>query len=200
MLTAFDTDVRREYTNVRWVGFHSPLSQHRWKCQISLLSNSLLPQMSLSSTFRDILVKKVILPKFANFLYFWEWICHAAAWFIFHGKEGGLHVLAGLAPSSQTVGYLLRSHWLASGQKNSVKSCFKNSLQWKNCTRLLLTKWIWGPGKSTYMFSVTFRFLLPRQASVVKASRRKAEICRRWVENIYVDLPWPIWHFNGSIR
>jgi hypothetical protein len=49
------------------------------------------------------------------------WICHAAARFIFHGKEGGIQVLAGLAPSGQTAGSLLRTPWLASGQKNSVK-------------------------------------------------------------------------------
>ncbi len=32
---------------------------------------------------------------------------------VFPGKEGGIQVLAGLAPCSQTVGSLLRTHWSA---------------------------------------------------------------------------------------
>ncbi len=49
------------------------------------------------------------------------------------------------------------------------------------------------PGKSTYTFSAErLRISAPCQASVVEASRRKAEICWRWAENIYVDLPWPL--------
>jgi hypothetical protein len=56
----------------------------------------------------------------------------------------------------------------------------------------LPTKWHGGPGKSTYTFSAErLRISTPCQASVVRASRQKAEICRRWAENVYVDLPWP---------
>jgi hypothetical protein len=39
----------------------------------------------------------------------------------------------------------------------------------------------------------------PRQASMVRASRRKAEIRRRWAENVYVDLPWPMKQWLCSI-
>jgi hypothetical protein len=51
---------------------------------------------------------------------------------MFPTKEGGIQVLAGLAPSTQTVRPLLRTSWLAKPtRKKLAKSCSANSLQWE---------------------------------------------------------------------
>ncbi len=49
---------------------------------------------------------------------------------VFPGKDGGTPVLAGLAPSSQTVGSLFSTPWPA--QKFDKKMFLVISLQWKN--------------------------------------------------------------------
>ncbi len=62
----------------------------------------------------------------------------------FPGKEGAIHLLAGLAPSYQTVGSLLRTpDWHSWCKKNLQKLNSANSLQWKKYAHLLLIRWIW---------------------------------------------------------
>ncbi len=46
------------------------------------------------------------------------------------GKEGGIQGLAGLAPSSQTVGSLLKKPW--PDRKIQQKESSLNSQKWKN--------------------------------------------------------------------
>ncbi len=47
----------------------------------------------------------------------------------FPGKEGGIEVLAGIAPLSQTV---LKTPWPFAGEKNLTKVSSVSSCQWKN--------------------------------------------------------------------
>ncbi len=72
-----------------------------------------------------------ISPTFSNLqTYFLLWVCCAA---VFPCKEGGIQVLAGLAPSSQTIGSLLRTPWLAKPATKIWQNVSSpNSLQWKN--------------------------------------------------------------------
>ncbi len=193
MLTAFDTDVLREYTDVRWVGFHPPLCQHRWKCQISLLSNSLLPQMSLSSTFRDFLVKKWF---YQNLLIFYtckctfgvDMPCSCTVHIPWEGgRDTGLGRSSSIWPNSRIF---IKNPLARLRPEKFSKTCFKYSLQWKNCTRLLLTKWIWGPSKSEYTFSVTFCFPLPARLQWLEPAGRKqksADVERKMYTLIYPD-------------
>ncbi len=46
-------------------------------------------------------------------MYFWGLVCCAVVRAHSHGLLGEIKVLAGLAPSSQTVGSLKRTPWLA---------------------------------------------------------------------------------------
>ncbi len=73
-----------------------------WKTLNFPFSKFTLDQSGFAKHFKWFFIyKKVILPKCANFLYlqtyFWGWVCHAAAYL---RKDGGIQVLAGLAPFS----------------------------------------------------------------------------------------------------
>jgi hypothetical protein len=75
--------------------------------------NFLLPKVSLSNSFNNL--KIVISQNLAN-IYTCKCILRVGMPCSFAGtftrKEGGMHVLAGLAPSSQTIVYLLTTAWL----------------------------------------------------------------------------------------
>jgi hypothetical protein len=58
-------------------------------------------------------------------MYFKGWVCHTAAYL---KKDGGIQVLVGLAPSSQTVGSLLKNHCPAKYSiKKFVRQIYFNS-------------------------------------------------------------------------
>jgi hypothetical protein len=54
---------------------------------------------------------------------FWEWLLYMGP---FPWKEGGIQVLGGEAPSSQTEGSLLRTLWLVKPAAKIVKTYFIN--------------------------------------------------------------------------
>jgi len=61
----------------------------------------------------------------------------------FHGKDGGIQVLAGLALSSQTLLSLLRTPGCQSCLEKFSKSEFDEFTSIENYTQLLLIKPIW---------------------------------------------------------
>jgi hypothetical protein len=55
---------------------------------------------------------------------------------MFPGKEGGIQVLAGVAPSSQTVGSYLRTSLAGKSiQKNSTKREYSEFTSMEKCTQ-----------------------------------------------------------------
>jgi hypothetical protein len=69
----------------------------------------------------------VVLPNFANFFILANVLLGVGTLDscvgMFPRTEGGIKVLAGLAPSSQTVGSLLRTPWLAKSARNIWQKC-----------------------------------------------------------------------------
>ncbi len=59
---------------------------------------------------------------------------------LFPGKEGEIQVLAGLAPSGQTVGSLLRTPAGKASQNFSAKCHFREFTSMEKYTRLFLIK------------------------------------------------------------
>jgi hypothetical protein len=84
-----------------------------------------------------------ISPKFAIFIlanvHFWgegEGMPHSCMG-DFPRKEGGIQVLAGIAPNSQTIRYLFRTPGQQSKpEKNQQKLISANSFQWKKIDQL----------------------------------------------------------------
>ncbi len=106
-----------------------------WKCQILHLMNFLFPNVSLTNSFSY--SKIVILRIFSN-IYTCKCILRVGMPCSFAGtftsKEGGMHVLAGQAPSSQTTVYLLTTAWL----KQLAKSVLGEFTSMEKYTQLLL--------------------------------------------------------------
>ncbi len=66
---------------------------------------------------------------------------------MFPGKESEIQVLAGLASFCQTVGFLLRTPWLAKPQKNLATIEFGKFTSVGKYTQLFFMKCIWQSKK-----------------------------------------------------
>ncbi len=56
-----------------------------------------------------------------------------------------------------------------------------------------------GPGKTTYVFSVTFRLACYQQAGRVWSGGKGTENTLALEENVYVVLPTPVWPIEKAI-
>ncbi len=64
-------------------------------------------------------------------------LCSCAS--VFSRKKDGMRVLAGLAPTSQTLGSLMKTHACLPARKIWKKVSSMNSLQWKNARNYFIT-------------------------------------------------------------